>query len=213
MSVLADAKEEIKAAAKNLTEKGYSWRTTVVVPETARFRPGPTEGKTEKGATYVKITFGDNDTEIVMKEGKAAVTNQDGDWQSAADLENADGPVRFLSGMVRGFRTPAEQAAEIVDGTKELKKDGDVYSAELTEEGAKQLMRFRRGSNQEISNAKGSVKFWVKEGALAKIETKVSGKSSFNGNEFDVDRTSTTEIKEIGTTKVTIPEAAAKKLS
>src|SRR6476659_1174463 len=50
------AKEEVTSAAKKLGEKSnYSWKTTVVVPESAQFKPGPTEGKTEKdGFTHVK---------------------------------------------------------------------------------------------------------------------------------------------------------------
>jgi hypothetical protein len=30
-------------------QTGYSWKTTVVVPDDSPFKPGPTEGKTEKG--------------------------------------------------------------------------------------------------------------------------------------------------------------------
>jgi hypothetical protein len=35
----------------------------------------------------------------------------------------------------------------------------------------------------------------------------------FNGNEIDLDRTTTVEVKDVGTTKVEVPEAAKKKLS
>jgi hypothetical protein len=217
VSTQAETKEELMTAAKKLADKGsYSWSTTVVVPEGTRFRPGPSEGKTEKdGATYLKMTFGDNTTEAIIKGEKAAVTNQDGDWQSVSELENAEGPGRFLVGMVRNFKAPAEQAAEIASTAKELKKEGDVYSGDLTEEGAKQLMRFRRGGGSggpEISGAKGSVKFWVKDEVLSKMEYKVLGKMNFNGNEVDIDRVTTTEFKDVGSAKVTIPERAAKKM-
>ena len=41
----SNPKDEITAAAKKLGESdNYSWRTTVVVPEDAPFKPGPTEG-------------------------------------------------------------------------------------------------------------------------------------------------------------------------
>jgi hypothetical protein len=56
------------------------------------------------------------------------------------------------------------------------------------------------------------VKFWLKDGVLSKYEFKVTGKVDFNGNEVDVDRATTTEIKDVGTTKVNVPEAAKKKL-
>ena len=61
-------------------------------------------------------------------------------------------------------------------------------------------------------NLKGSVKFWVKNGALIKYEFHLQGKIDFNGNEFPNDRTTTVEIKEVGATKVEVPEAARKKI-
>ena len=36
---------------------------------------------------------------------------------------------------------------------------------------------------------------------------------NFNGNDVEVDRTTTVEIKDVGITKVSVPEAATKKLS
>jgi hypothetical protein len=56
------------------------------------------------------------------------------------------------------------------------------------------------------------VKLWVKDGLLSKYEVKVQGKVSFNGNDRDVDRTTTIEIKDIGSTKVQVPDDAKKKL-
>src|SRR5436309_10427734 len=93
----ADAKEEVTNAAKKLGEKpSYSWKTTVVVPESAQFKPGPTDGKTEKdGFTHVKMSLGGNTTELVKKGDKAAFTNRDGDWQTPADAEGEQGPGRF----------------------------------------------------------------------------------------------------------------------
>jgi len=119
--------------------------------------------------------------------------------------------------MATTFRAPAAQATEAVDKVKELKKDGDAYSADLTEEGAKDLMSFagRRGGNNQgpqISSAKGNIKFWVKDGALAKFQYTVEGKMTFNGEDRDVNRTTTTEIKDVGSTKVEIPADAKPKL-
>lgn len=219
MAADSNPKDDLTAAASQLGYKAnYSWKTTVVVPESAQFRPGPTEGKTEKdGFTQVKLSFGDNTAQAVIKGDKAAVTNRDGEWQSLADLDNAEGPRRFLGFFVRNIKTPAVQAAEIAAGAKDLKKEGDAYAGELTEAGAKALLSFRPrgggGDGPSISDAKGSVKFWLKDGALSKYEFKVKGKVSFNGNDRDVDRTTTVEIKDVGTTKVEVPEAAKKKLS
>ncbi|HVU27759.1 MAG TPA: hypothetical protein VHG71_08505 [Verrucomicrobiae bacterium] len=208
-------KDDVLAAAKKLgSETNYSWHATVVVPDDAQFKPGPTDGKTEKGEiTYVKLSFGDNSTEIFMKGTNAAITNPDGDWQSLAELEgDSQGPGRFMAGFVRNFKAPAAQVADLVAGAKELKKDGDAISGDLTEAGARDLLAFRRGGGASVSNPSGSVKFWIKDGELAKYEFKVKGKVSFNGNDFDVDRDTTVEIKDVGKTKIDMPDAAKKKL-
>ncbi len=71
----------------------------------------------------------------------------------------------------------------------------------------------RGGANApEISGARGSVKFWVKDGLLSKYEIKVQVEVCFNGNDRDVDRTTTVEIKDIGSTKVQVPADAKKRL-
>jgi hypothetical protein len=207
----ASPKADVTSAAQKLGDSAnYSWKQTVVVPESAQFKPGPSEGKTEKGgATYVKMsTFGDNTMEIAMQGSKAAVTDPDGNWQSLTNLENeTEGPGRFLAGMVRNFRVPAAMATNLVAAVKELKKDGDVYSGDLTDAGAKAQFRFGT-----VTNPKGSAKFWVKDGLLAKFEFRVQGKVDFNGNEMDLDRDTTIEIKDIGSTKVELPADAKKVL-
>jgi hypothetical protein len=212
----ADPKADITTAANKLAaQSSYSWRTTVVVPETSQFRPGPTEGKTEKdGFTHVSMSFNENPIHIVIKGDKAAVTTQEGAWESASDLENAEGPGRFLAVMARNFRTPSAQAAELASFAKELKKDGEAYSSDLTEDGAKVFLRFRRGGDgPAVRNARGSVRFWLKDGELVKYEYKVQGTISFNNNDVDVDRATTVEIKDVGKTKLDVPEEAKKKLS
>src|SRR5438270_7932666 len=108
-------KDDVTNAAKALGDKSsYSWTTTITVPADSQFRPGPTEGKTEKaGATHVSMSFGDNTTEFILQGGKSAVHTQDGGWQALSELDN-QGPGRFIGVMVRNFKAPAEQASELV---------------------------------------------------------------------------------------------------
>jgi len=213
----ASPKDEVTAAAKKLSEKAnYSWKTTVVVPEDAPFKPGPTEGMIEKdGYTVLTMSFGGNESKAVLKGDKGAAQNRDGEWQSLSDMANSEGPGRFMAARLQTFKAPAAQAAQLASLAKDLKKDGDAYSGDLTEEGAKTMLSFRprSGGDSSVSNAKGSVKFWLKDGELTKYEFNVKGTVSFNGNDMDQDRTSTVVIKDVGSTKVTIPEEAKKKLS
>ena len=218
-TLMAAESEDVKAAAKKLAEqKNYSWKTTVVVPEGSQFRPGPTEGKTEKeGYTWLSMSFRDNTMDAVLK-GEKGAAKMEGEWRSLAEMaEEGQGMGSFMAARLRNYRTPAKEAEELAAKTKELKKEGDAFAGELTEEGAQDLLRFRgrrAGGDGPPApkNAKGSVKFWVKDGQLAKYEYKVSGTITFNGEDRDIDRTTTTEIKDVGTTKIEVPEEAKKKL-
>jgi len=200
-------KETVVEAAKKLADQpNYAWKTTVVVPESARFKPGPTDGKTEKdGYTHATTTFGPNPLEIVRKGEKACVTDMDGNWRLASDLESEQGPGRFFGTMARNLKAPAAQALEWLETTPQLKKDAEIYSAELTAEGLKKQFRFG-----EPKNPKGEIRFWIRDGVLSKFETKVEAKMAIGGEEFDASRTTTVEIKDVGTTKISVPEAAKK---
>jgi hypothetical protein len=79
----------------------------------------------------------------------------------------------MMAGMLRNFKAPAAQIEDIIDKTKDITKGGDAYAGDLTEEGAKSLLSFGGGGRRggagggaapAISNAKGSVKFWLKDG-------------------------------------------------
>lgn len=204
------------AAQKLAAADNYSWTTTITVPEGSRFHPGPTEGKTRKdGLTWVSLHFGGRTTQMVLRGDKGAVKAPDEEWQSLSQLADAGGRQRFLAMMARGFKTPAVQARELISGMKVLALAGGVYSGDLTAEGAKSMLRFgpRRNGGPQISNAKGSVKFWIDDGVLSKYEFTVQGTMNFNGEDHDIQRTTTVEIKDVGKTKINVPEAARKKLS
>ena len=202
-------KEDVIAAARKLGEQAsYSWKQTVVVPEDAPFKPSPSEGKTVKGGvTYFTFSFGDNSTQIYLKGTNSAVSDPDGGWQSASELEGDEGPGRFMSFLVRDFKTPAAQAGELAGTAKELKSDEGVISGEMTTDAARSQFKFGT-----VTGPKGSVKFWLKDGQITKYQLKIVGKAEFNGNEMDVDRDTTIEITDVGTTKIEVPADAQKKL-
>jgi len=219
LPLLAAEADDVKAAAKKLADQSnYSWRSTTVVPEGSRFRPGPTEGKTEKdGWTFLSISMNDNTIEAALKGDKGAAKTEDG-WQSLTEMaqDGQPGPGTFLARRLSSFKVPGVEADDLAAKSKSLKKDGDVIAGDLTDEGAKGLLAFNRRGGQnagpETKNAKGSVKFWLKDGQLAKYEYKVSGTITFNGEDRDIERTTTVEIKDVGKTKVEVPEAAKKKV-
>ena len=222
MAADSSPKDDVKKAAAALGgQTNYTWQATVEVPADSPFKPGPTDGKTEKGGyTTLSFSFGDNSTEAVTKGTNGAVKTDDG-WKTLAEAlkDNGDGgfnPTRFIARMVQNYRVPAVEAASLADDAKELKKDTNSISGDLTEAGAKELLSFRRrgngGDGPTVTNAKGSVKFWLSNGKLAKYQFHVQGTVSFNGNDRDVDRTTTVEIKDVNSTKIEVPDEAKKKL-
>ena len=222
------AKEDVSNAISKLAAaENYSWKTTTEMGGGGggggNFRPGPQSGKTQKdGLTMLKMTRGENTIEAVLQGEKGAIKTEDG-WKSLEEAANdQEGPARFLPRMLRSIKAPAAQLQEVLTNTKEITKTENTYSADLTTEGAKALLRFggRRGGGgggggqgPQISNAKGSIKFWLQDGALSKYEIHVQGTVTFNDQDRDIDRTTTTEIKDVGTTKVEAPDDAKKKLS
>jgi len=210
----AGPKDDVTAAAKKLADaSGYAWHTDTDFKggQGNRFG-GPTEGKAEKdGFTVLSMTRGDTVVEAVLKGEKGAVKTDEG-WQSFEEMRQAaeqggqDDAARrrgFMGRQLQSFKAPAAEAQDLAAKAKDLKKDGDAISGDLTDEGVKDLMRLRRGGNfnpPEPTNTSGNVKFWLKDGALAKYEYNVKGTMSFNGNDFEIDRTTTVEVKDVGST-------------
>jgi hypothetical protein len=225
----ADPKDDVAAAASKLADTGnYSWKSTMDLGPNSQFTPGPTEGKIDKdGYTWLSVTFNDNTTEAVKKGDKVAVKGEDG-WEAAEAGGGGGGgggggfnPVTMMSRRMQNLKPPAAEIQDLVTKVKDITKDGDAYSAELTEEGAKSLatMGFGRrggggGNRPGPTDVKGSVKFWIKDGALTKYQTKVSGKRPNRDGDIEpFERTTTVEVKDVGATKVTVPDEAKKKLT
>jgi len=230
-----DAKADLKAAAKKLEDAGgYAWTSTSKSDGAGggngnanrnRFQPGPTEGKLDKdGLVWIKSTQGEMSTEAYLKAGKSAVKSGDA-WKAGSEFDltaqGGQGRRDPGAGMVRrlqNFKAPAVEAGGLLDKVGDLKDEGEgVFSGALSEEGVKELLtRFGRpgGNNNgpQVTEPKGGVKFWVKDGMLVKYELNTQGKFSFNNNEFAINRTTTVEFKDAGSVKIEVPEEAQKKL-
>ena len=213
-----DAKAQVKAAAKKLGDN-YSWTSTPKIEGGgggAQFRPGPTEGQTANGIVYLKSSFGDRTIESASKGEKVLFKGEDG-WEMVE--ADAEGPGQFIGRRMRSFKAPAVETAELADKTKSLKSADGVITGDLTEEGAKEMLTFGRrggggGDRPAPKDAKGSVKYWIKDGALTKYEINVSGKvTNRDGDEVTTTRTTTVEVKDVGKTKLGLSEENQKKLS
>lgn len=221
----AAPKDDVTGAATALAGKAnYSWKSTVENANGGggggRFRAGPTEGKTEKdGFTMLTMTRGNNTIEAAFKGAKGALKTPDG-WKTLDDAAQGQGgqgnPTPFIARTLQNFKAPAAEAADLADKTTTIAKADDAYAGDLTEDGAKALLAFGRrgGANAPTpTNVKGSVKFWIADGVLTKYQYNVQGTISFNGNDININRTTTVEIKDVGATKVEVPDEAKQKLA
>lgn len=238
-SLLAADKDDVTAAiAKLAAADNYSWKSTStnIPPPGADanagggrrggrgFGGGPTDGKVQKdGLIYVSMPGrGGAVTEGYVKGTKGAIKAGDADWTSLADATADDGgggfnPARMTAMRLQTLKAPADAAKDLLAKTKSITKTEDVYAGDLTEDAVKALLSFGPprggGEGPDITGAKGSVKFWIKDGVLVKYETTAKGTISFNGNDMDRNTVTTVEIKDVGATKIDVPADAKKSLS
>jgi len=165
----------------------------------------------------------------VYKKGEALAVKDGETWKKLGRPERpAEGerPDRraMAAQMLRGVRGPHETLKEIKSSSfKEVKREdsegGRCYSGELTEEALKGFAQRRRGGggdggDRPAPKSTGNAKIWVNgDGAVTKYEVYIE--STFmgrNDEEVTTKRTTTIEIRDIGSTKYEVPEAAAKAL-
>ena len=93
----------------------------------------------------------------------------------------------------------------------------EAVIGDLTESGVKDLFAKlrRRETGPTPQGAKGWAKFWITDGVLSKYQFKIQGKltSASGEREAEINRTTTVEIKDIGSTTVKVPDDAKKKLT
>ena len=197
--------DDVTSAVRKLGDIGdYSWHSTFT--DSGDSPSASTDGETAiDGFTYVTVSFGGGVSQFATKGGTVAITDPGGNWQPLAMLDPHQEANRFMLSLVRNFKTPAAQAAALASAVMVFKKDGDVYSGALTEDGANMLLAVEGGA---VTNAFGSVKFWITDGVLTEYEYKVKGTVNSGGGDQDLSRDATAEIKYVGTTRVTMPNGA-----
>jgi len=238
----APADDVKAAAKKLADASNYSWTQTTENAGGGGgggFGGGPSSGKTEKGGVTITTRTGPNgETQTIRKGEKTVLQNQDGEWVTMEEMmaqfgggqggpppgggQGGRGGGRGGFGF-GGGAIPADDIVAIVDQAKDLKVADGAITGSLTDEGVTQRLGrggFGRGGGgggggqppAPPKNASGTVKFWVKDGAVVKYELHVKGTVQGRNGEQEVDRTTTVEIKDIGTTKVEVPAAAKAKL-
>jgi hypothetical protein len=215
MRRLATTAQVTEAIAKLKAVANYSWTCTLKAVDSG-FDIGPVKGQAgQDGFARMSQDINGNSIEIVLKADNVAFKGQDG-WQIISN--SADREASLAADLARNGAAARE--AEITLGyVNELKAlDGGAWEGDLTTNGAADLMSFGpRGHSAENGfpppkNAKGSVKFWVKDGLLVKYETHLHGTFAFVDIENEMDESRSVEIQDVGTTKMDIPAEVRTKL-
>jgi len=212
-------RDKVTDATKQLgDEANYSWTTSMKEADGSPSRLGKIEGKAEKGGV-VGLTFsvGEVPVAVFMKAGKGTAQALEG-WQTFDEIAQTGGTAAAVVRFLRSYKAPVAEASGWLGNVKEFKEVDGAFMGDLNEEGVKELLLFatRRREGHEppkTTDAKGSVKFWIKDGLLSKIEINVQGKLTSGERNMDINRTTTVEIKDIGTTKLVMPDEAKQKLS
>lgn len=218
--------DDVKAAAKKLSDAPtYAWtQTTENAGGGGGFGSGPTSGVSEKNGYTVITREGQNGaTQTVRKGEQVVMQGREGQWMTRDEMMaqfgggqggQGGGQRGGRGGMFGGGVNPAEEIVALVDSAKDLKVADGVITGSLPEDTVAQRLSFGRMGGQAPApkNASGAVKIWLKDGSISKYQVNVKGTvAGRDGQERQVDRTTTTEIKDVGTAKVQVPEAAKKK--
>jgi hypothetical protein len=215
----ATPQDKIIGATRQLGDKpNYSWTTTTKEGDDSPGRVGPIAGKAEKGGlTYLSFEIGGVPVEVYMNGQKGAAKALEG-WQTFDEIAQTSGTAAAVVRYLRSYKAPGAELAALSGKVKDVKEAEGVSTGDLKEEAAKELLergaRRREGQDPpKVENPKGAVKFWIQNGALTRYEINVRGKVTTGDRESDVNRTSTVEIKDAGTTKLEVPAEAKQKMS
>jgi len=213
--------DKIIDASKRLGDKpNYSWTTTIKEGDGRPGWIGLIAGKADKsGLTYLSFEIFGTPFEVYMNGQKAVVsyTPWEG-WGTFDEAERTSHVAAAVGRYLRSYKAPVVESAALSGKVKDVKEAEGAFSGELKEDAAKEFLesgvRLRREGREppKIANPRGSVKFWIQDGALTKYEINIQGKVSAGDRETDVNRTTTIEIKDIGTTKLELPDKAKQKM-
>jgi hypothetical protein len=215
----AEPNQNVTAAGKHLADKpNYSWTATTREADGSTGRIGPIEGKTEKaGLIYLSFTVGGGIPVEVYMNGQKGVAKALEGWQTFDEIAETSGAAAAIVRYLRAYKCPAAESADLAGKAKELKEAEGALSGDLKDDAVKDLLlrggRRREGQEPQIADSKGSIKFWLTDGALTKYEMNVQGKVTTGDRENEVNRTTTIEIKDAGTTKLEMPDEVKQKLN
>jgi len=214
----ASPREDVLAAAAALgSQTNYSWKTTVefglLHSSTTRHGSTVKDGYTLLATNLINDQVASNSPVTLIRGTNAAVKTQTFGWRSAtailSDQGNRGTPAWALARTAQNFQTPAVLAASFAAHAVDLQAGPNGITGTLNEESVTALLG---ASLPPSTNRQLTVSFWITDGRLAKYQWRATGTVTFNGSSRVMDRTFTTEISDVNTTKFEVPEEVRKML-
>ena len=236
-SAWADAQQDLHAAIQKLADSpNYSWTTKLQGVFGGAPMDGKSEknGYT----TYTINTMGGSYPVISRGDRTFAKTDNGwqgmAELQKASDDAQGFSSEGFVLVQVQDFKTPVAQLTDLAGKLQNLKKTDQGFSADILPDAAKNLFTFRlpgQPATQKaaldqsdkvqtvvlqstamqqmtVKDPRGTLNVVMKDGSISKFEIHLAGTISLNEKDQPTDRTTITEIKDVGTTRITVPEDA-----
>jgi hypothetical protein len=232
--------DDLAVAAQRLADApNYSWTSKEKTLRRSISVTTSVQGVTERdGFTVTKkttsATSGPDYVENTVYWGTQIAYLRNGSWKTAEELQAAAGGRSGVtvvgtgvanSGRGVGAMTvtpqndsqpstgrPAQMVLWILAQVNSVTASGDALVADLSHDYIARVMRGngRNGPLAVSPRSTGSAKFWIKDGAIAGYQTHI--KASYEDSDVPLaERTTTVEIKNVGSTVVAVPaEAKAK---
>ncbi len=233
--------DAIVAAMKLADQPNYSWTanvvrdarsytvegktivggfTQVIVPASVAMPANPEmRGRVGRGSS-------DSNVAAIFKGSETHVVETAEGWMTPLELASLPPAPRSGSGRRRGLvndlplsfaiSLPHEDIGIIIGGGTDLKVEGGIVSGRLSDTGAKLLLLPPGQENVAPVAASGTFKLWINEGMLARYEVQLTGivavTAGQNRRAVKTTQTITTELKDIGSTKLAVPPEAKAKL-
>lgn len=191
-----------------------------------RTTPGPfpelrTEGATERGGWSMATRTGDGpDLHLVRHANSIVLQDRDGHWLSPAETrQRLTALGRSARGGLLGLGavSPAVLAASLAGKLRNLRvEDNAILGSVDGPDAATLLMPAgpRGAATPGLRFTSAEVRFWINDGTLAKFElvarAQVTGP---DGTARELETTAFTEFKDVGSSRVEVPDAARRALS
>lgn len=231
----------IVAAMKLADQPNYSWTATIVrdarsytiegktivggytqvtVPANVAMPANPDlRGRVGRGSS-------DSEVAAIFKGDEKHVVETAEGWMTPEELSSLPPAPRTGSGRRRGLvnelplsfaiSQPHEDIGIIIGSSTGIKVDGAIVSGRLSDTGAKLLLIPPGQDNVTPEQAIGSFKLWINDGMLTRYEVQLAGTvvvtAGKNRREVKTTQTIAIELKDIGSTKLTVPAEAKIKL-